>query len=513
MLLRDGQARASQVFPFSSWNSEDPEKLWAWMEAYEQRTGGRALAIPHNGNLSNGRMYAAQAFDGSAITKDYAERRQRWEPVQEIVQMKGASESHPKLSPSDEFLEYGIAGWELGNLTLGGKLTPEMMPTSYVRAGFMRGLEHEAKLGVNPFKSGIIGSSDAHNALPFVEEDNFFGKFPGQEPRADRWKDRRAPARAQAAQARYTWQYLAAGYAAVWATENTREAVFDAMTRRETYGTSGTRMTVRFFGGYDFTPDDAQSRYLAEVGYTKGVPMGGDLKPAPAGKAPTFLVAALKDPQGANLDRIQVIKGWLDASGTAQEKVYDVVWSGDRKPGKDGKLPPVGDTVDVARATYTNTIGAAELATVWKDPDFRPGQRAFYYARVIEIPTPRWTAYDQVRFGVKMSADVPDEAAGTRAGRRRSGIRRDLKSAAAPGGAYQTGSVIARSSIGRPRLKTSCQSLSLVTASESATGPSGVRPVSTRPVEYTGSSGARPTRSSMSATVKLSPAYSAWPNT
>ena len=193
----------------------------------------------------------------------------------------------------------------------------------------------------------------------------------------------------------------------MWATENTREAVFDAMKRRETYGTSGTRMTVRFFGGYDYTPDDAQSRYLAEVGYTKGVPMGGDLKPATGGKAPTFLVAALKDPQGANLDRIQIVKGWLDASGTAQEKVYDVVWSGDRKPGKDGRLPPVGDTVDVGRATYTNTIGAAELAAAWKDPDFKPGQRAFYYARVIEIPTPRWTAYDQARFGVKMSAEVP----------------------------------------------------------------------------------------------------------
>src|SRR5512137_1413283 len=327
VLLRDGQARASQVFPFSSWNSEDPEKLWAWMEAYEQRTCGRALAIPHNGNLSNGRMFAAQGFDGSAITKDYAERRQRFEPIQEIVQMKGASESHPKLSPSDEFLEYGIAGWELGNLTLHGKLTPAMMPTSFVRAGFMRGLEHEAKLGVNPFKSGIIGSSDAHNALPFVEEDNFFGKFPGQEPRADRWKDRSSTGEGEGGAARYTWQYLAAGYAAVWATENTREAVFDAMQRRETYGTSGTRMTVRFFGGYGFTPEDAQSHHLPEVGYTKGVPMGGDLKPAAGGNTPTFLVAALKDPQGANLDRIQVVKGWLDGSGTAQEKIYDVVWS------------------------------------------------------------------------------------------------------------------------------------------------------------------------------------------
>ena len=407
VLLRDGQARAGQVFPFSSWNSEDPQQLWSWMEGYEKRTGGRVLAIPHNGNLSSGRMYAAQAFDGKPLTRDYAERRQHWEPIQEIVQAKGASESNPAISPNDEFLEYGLAGWDLGNLTLGRKLTREMMPTSYVRAGFLRGLEQEAKLGVNPFKSGIVGSSDAHNSFPSVEEDNFFGKFPNQEPSADRWKQRSDTGEGGGGAARYTWQYLAAGYAAVWATENTREAIFDAMTRRETYGTSGTRMTVRFFGGYDFTPDDAKSRHLAEVGYTKGVPMGGELKPAASGKAPTFLIAASKDPQGGNLDRIQVVKGWLDAAGKAQEKVYDVVWAGDRKPGKDGKLPPVGDTVDVARATYTNTIGAAELAAVWKDPDFKPGQRSFYYARVIEIPTPRWTAYDQLRFGVKMSPEVP----------------------------------------------------------------------------------------------------------
>jgi hypothetical protein len=407
VLLRDGQDRASQVFPFTSWNSEDPEQLWAWMESYEKRTGGRALAIPHNGNLSNGRMFEAQRFDGTPLSKDYAERRQRWEPIQEIIQSKGASESHPKLSPSDEFLDHGIAGWELGNLTLSGsRLTREMMPTSYARGGLMRGLEHEQKLGINPFKFGFIGSSDAHNSLPFVEEDNFFGKFPGQEPSAARWKQKSSLSEGEG-DARITWQYLAAGYAAVWATENTREAVFDAMQRRETYGTSGTRLTVRFFGGYGFTPADAHSRYVADVGYAKGVPMGGDMKPAAPGTAPTFLVAALKDPQGANLDRIQVVKGWLDASGKAQEKVYDVVWAGDRKPGKDGKLPPVGDTVDVPRATFTNTIGAAELAAVWKDPDFQPSQRAFYYARVIEIPTPRWTAYDQMRFGVTMSDDVP----------------------------------------------------------------------------------------------------------
>ena len=407
VLLRDGRDRAVQVFPFTSWESQDPEKLWAWMDAYEKRTGGRVLAIPHNANLSNGRMFAAQTFDGKPLTRDYAERRQRWEPIQEIVQTKGASESHAMVSPNDEFLDYGIAGWDLGNLTLDGpRLSPEMMATGYVRTGLLRGLEHQQELGVNPFKFGVIGSSDVHHTLPFVEEDNFFGKFPGQEPSPERWKQRSSLGEG-GGDARFTWQYLAAGYAAVWARENTREAVFDALMRRETYGTSGTRMTVRFFGGYDFAADDAQSQNLVAAGYTRGVPMGGDLQPAAPGKAPTFLVAALKDPQGANLDRIQVVKGWLDAAGKAQEKVYDVVWAGSRKPGKDGKLPPVGDTVDVARATFTNTIGTAELAAVWKDPDFEPRQRAFYYARVIEIPTPRWTAYDQVRFGVKMSDEVP----------------------------------------------------------------------------------------------------------
>jgi len=407
VLLRDGQERAVQVFPFTSWESQDPEKLWAWMEAYEQRTGGRALAIPHNANLSNGRMFAAEAFDGSPLTRDYAERRRRWEPIQEIVQTKGASESHPMISPNDEFLEYGLAGWELGNLTLDGPpFSKDKMLNSYVRAGLMRGLEHEEKLGINPFKFGVIGSSDVHQALPFVEEDNFFGKFPGQEPSPDRWKQRSSLSEGDG-EARFTWQYLAAGYAAVWAKENTREAIFDALMRRETYGTSGTRMTVRLFGGYDYTTEDAESRYLVDVGYTKGVPMGGDLQAAPAGKAPAFLVSALKDPQGANLDRIQIVKGWLDASGTAQEKVYDVVWAGDRKLDQAGRPEPVGDTVDVEGATFTNTIGSAELAAVWKDPDFQPSQRAFYYARVIEIPTPRWTAYDQVRFGVQMSEEVP----------------------------------------------------------------------------------------------------------
>jgi hypothetical protein len=405
ILFRDAKDKADQVFPFSAWNSEDPEKLWAWMEQYEKKTGGKVLAIAHNANLSNGRMFELVDFAGKPLSKDYAERRARWEALQEIVQTKGASETHPLASPSDEFANFGTAGWEYGNLTLTDKpLSKEMMPTNYTRGGLLRGLEQEAKLGVNPFKFGVVGSTDVHNSLTAIDEDNFFGKMPIQEPSPDRWEH---VSKEGFGKTRYTWHYMAAGYAAVWATENTREAIWDAMKRRETYGTSGTRMTVRFFGGYDYSADDARSRYVAEAGYAKGVPMGGDLVAAPAGKAPTFLVAALKDSVGANLDRVQIVKGWVDAAGQAQEKIYDVAWAGDRKPGADGKLPPVGDTVDVERATWANTIGATELATVWTDPDFQPSQRAFYYARVIEIPTPRWTAYDQVRFGVKMSPEVP----------------------------------------------------------------------------------------------------------
>jgi hypothetical protein len=412
ILFRDGKAKADQVFPFSSWNSEDPEKLWAWMASYEKKTGGKLLAIPHNANLSNGRMFELTTFTGGPLTREYAQQRQRWEPLQEIIQTKGTSESHPLIAPADEFLDMGIAGWEYGNLTLeDSPLTKAMMPTTYLREGLKRGLEQQDKLGVNPFKFGVVGSSDIHNSLSFMEEDNYFGKMVIQEPSPERWEHKSKvsswDAKLGPLRTRYTWQYNAAGYAAVWATENTREALWDAMMRKEVYGTSGTRMIVRFFGGYEFTTADAGSRMPAEAGYAKGVPMGGDLKAAPAGKAPTFLVAALKDPVGANLDRIQIIKAWIDASGKAQEKVYDVVWSGNRKPGKNGKLPPVGDTVDVATATWTNTIGAPELSTVWKDPDFKANQRALYYARVIEIPTPRWTAYDQVRFGVKMGKEVP----------------------------------------------------------------------------------------------------------
>ncbi|MGL6221995.1 MAG: DUF3604 domain-containing protein [Steroidobacteraceae bacterium] len=409
VLFRDGKDKADQVFPFSAWQSEDPEKLWAWMADYEKKTGGRLLAIAHNANLSNGRMFESTDYSGQPLTRDYAERRARWDVLQEIVQTKGNSETHPGLSPNDEFAgDLGIAGWEYGNLTLTDKpLSRDMMPTNYLRAGLMRGLEQEAKLGVNGFKFGIVGSTDVHNSLAAIEEDNYFGKMPYQEPSPTRWEH---ASKEGFGKARYTWHYLAAGYAAVWATANTREALWDAMQRKEVYGTSGTRMTVRFFGGWSYQPTDAHSHDIAGVGYARGVPMGGDLSKAPAGKSPTFLVAAARDPLSGNLDRIQIVKGWLGKDGKAQERVYDVAWgdAGKRKPdAKTGKLPAVGNTVDVATATWANTIGDPELSAVWKDPDFDPGVRAFYYARVIEIPTPRWTDYDTVRFKLRMSPDVP----------------------------------------------------------------------------------------------------------
>jgi hypothetical protein len=281
-----------------------------------------------------------------------------------------------------------------------------MLQYEYARQALKNGLAWEDELGANPFKFGMVGGTDAHTSLIAIEEDNFFGKAVHMEP---------SPHRIEHAVYQFGditvmgWEQMAAGYAAVWATENTRTAIFDAMKRRETYATTGSRMVVRFWGGWDFTASDANSRLPANAGYSKGVPMGGDLHNAPAGKAPTFLVAALKDPLGGNLDRIQIVKGWLDAAGETQEKVYDVVWgdSDRRRPGADGKLPPVGDTVDAASATWTNTIGDPELIAVWEDPDFDPGQRAFYYARVIEIPTPRWTAYDTKRYGLEVDPDIP----------------------------------------------------------------------------------------------------------
>lgn len=402
VVFRDDATKALQVEPYTTMKplgSDNPADLWKWMAAFEQKTGGDVLAIAHNGNLSNGEMFPMVEAFGKKIDRAYADERAKWERLYEVTQTKGTGEAHPFLSPNDEFADYEL--WDKGNLDGSVAKKKEMLQYEYARRALQNGLLLEQKLGVNPYKFGMIGSTDAHTGLVAVEEESFFGKTAPQEPSPERLT-KTFVAEPKTGVKIMDWEVGASGYAAVWATENTREALFDAMERRETYATTGTRMVVRFFGGWDFVPKDAHDRMPARIGYGKGVPMGGDLAKAPAGKAPTFLVAALKDPIGANLDRIQVVKGWVDAKGEVQEKVYDVAWSGDRKPDpKTGKVPSVGSTVDVENATWTNSIGAPELIAVWKDPAFDPALRAFYYLRVLEIPTPRWTAYDAKRFGNK----------------------------------------------------------------------------------------------------------------
>ncbi len=402
VVFRGNGTQAGLVEPFTTLKplgSDNPEDLWKWMTMAEQKTGSDVLAIPHNGNLSNGIMFPVVEAFGKKLDRTYAETRAKREPLYEMTQTKGTGEAHPFLSPNDELAAFEL--WDKGNLDGTVAKTKDMLEYEYARSALKSGLKLEQQFGANPYKFGMIGSSDAHTGLTAMEEDNFFGKTAPQEPSPERLT-KTFMANKKTGVTIMDWEVGASGWAAVWAKENTREAIFDAMQRRETYATTGTRMIVRFFGGFDFEANDAYDRMPGRVGYAKGVPMGGDLSKAPAGRAPTFLVGALRDPIGANLDRVQIVKGWMDARGELMEKVYDVAWSGSRKPDpKTGKLPPVGDTVDVVKATYTNTIGAAELVTVWKDPAFDPAQRAFYYVRVIEIPTPRWTAYDAARFGTK----------------------------------------------------------------------------------------------------------------
>ena len=399
VMFRDGKSRTDQVLPYDPGQGDTPvSQLWDYMDNYEKRTGGKVLAIPHNSNLSNGLMFELVGPGGGPMTAEYARRRAAHEPVVEITQIKGDSEAHPFLSPNDEFAGYGIAGWDLGNLTMQSAKKPQDFAGEYIREALKRGLAIEAKTGVNPYKFGVIGSTDSHTGLATADENNFFGKHSGGEPDATRASEAQ---NLGTREGRFGWHYLAGGYAAVWATANTRAAIFDAMMRKEIYATTGPRMTVRFFGGWDFKPEDLAGNWVM-AGYKRGVPMGADLKPGQG--RPTFLVSALKDPMGANLDRVQVVKGWVDASGQMQEKVFDVVW-GDadtRQRGANGKVPAVGDTVNITKASYSNSIGDPELQTVWSDPEFNSNQKAFYYLRVLEIPTPRWVLFDAIRYGAKL---------------------------------------------------------------------------------------------------------------
>jgi hypothetical protein len=406
VIYRDGGEKASQTVPYTTYppqGSNNPRDLWKWLTNYEAKTGGDVLAIAHNGNLANGIMFPLEAqWNGTALDEDYVTQRAMWEPLYEVTQIKGDGEAHPFLSPDDEFADYET--WAVGNLDVSQAKTDDMLAGEYAREALKRGLAIEAKLGTNPYKFGMIGSTDSHTSLATAQEDNFFGKHSGYEPSPTRMDH---PFMETESGTIYSWQQVASGLAAVWAEENTREAIFDAMARKEVYATTGSRMGVRFFGGWDFVPEDLASRSPAFAGYGKGVPMGGDLPARKGDGAPTFMVYALRDPIGANLDRIQIVKGWLGADGITQEKVYDVAWSGGRKPDANGKLPPVGSTVDVAKASFTNTIGSPELAALWTDPDFDPAQKAFYYARVIEIPTPRWSTYDAFRFGIPLPEGAP----------------------------------------------------------------------------------------------------------
>jgi hypothetical protein len=408
VVFRDGPDKTKQVIPFSEFDGTNVEDLWKYLADYEKKTGGRVMAIPHNSNLSCGQMFAPKTMTDKPITKEYAALRARFEPVVEASQSKGDSETTPQLSPGDPFANF--ERWNKGNIFGMIATTPAMLPFNYCRSALKLGLEHQAKLGVNPFKFGFIGGSDSHISLCTTRAENYFGVGTIAEPKPERWKEFFLKSPVSPKLNTYMWEMAPGGLGGVWAKENTREAIWEAIYRREVYCTSGTRPTVRVFGGWDFTAKDLGNPDFVWVaqGYGRGVPMGGDLKQRPNGKAPTFMVKALCDPDGAYLDRVQIIKGWLDSKGKTHEKVIDVAWSGDRKRDPTtGLVPSVGSTVDIKNAAWTNTIGAPLLTGFWQDGDFDPALHAFYYVRVIEIPTPRWTAYDAKRFGFTMDEQVP----------------------------------------------------------------------------------------------------------
>lgn len=404
VMFRDDAERVEDLVPLSNFDTSDPEELWDWMEAYEADTGGRVMAFAHNGNLSNGTMFDEVRQNGEPIDKAYAERRMRWEPLYEVTQIKGDGETHPLIAPNDEFADY--YRWDKGNFGTVLK-TPDMLPREYAREALARGLQIEAELGANPFKFGLIGSTDSHTSLATAREDNYFGKAaigePGTDDRINEYII--GPDFLNEEITIRHYETTAAGLAAAWSRENTREAIWDAFKRKEVYATTGPRMTVRVFAGWDFEPEEVHRPDFAAEGYARGVPMGADLFAGPDGGTPSLMIRALRDPDGANLDRVQVVKGWTDATGEPQTRVFDASWSGDRAPDADGKLPVVGSTVE--GADYTNTIGAAALAAHWTDPGFDATQRAYYYVRVLEIPTPSWLAYDEAFYG---DLDLPDDA-------------------------------------------------------------------------------------------------------
>ena len=405
VMFADGAEKTGQIVPYSMFDSDDPEGLWKFLAAYEANTGGRAISPAHNGNVSNGLMFSDKTFKGEPMTRAYAEARMRFEPLYEVTQIKGDGETHPLLSPDDEFADY--ENWDVTNLSGTAPKKPSMLKNEYARSALKIGLKLGKELGVNPFKFGVFGASDTHTALATTREENYFGKYQKTEPSPNRHNNEVIPADNPKLRI-YTSQEVASGLMAVWARQNTRREIFDSMKRKEVYATTGTRLRVRVFAGWNFEPHEVTRPDFIAQGYRRGVPMGGDLREAPSGKAPSFMIRALRDPDGANLDRIQIVKGWLDAKGETHERIYDVAVSDGRKIGADGRAKaPVGSTVDIDKATYTNTIGNAVMAAHWSDPDFDPNVSAFYYVRVLEIPTPRWTTYDAAFFGIERPKNVP----------------------------------------------------------------------------------------------------------
>ncbi len=400
VIYRDDGDKTLGHLPFTLEDSPDPEDLWKNMAMYEENTGGQVLAIPHNGNLSNGMMFAETRINGEAVTETYAKERIKWEPLYEATQIKGDGEAHPYLSPNDEFADF--ENWDKTNLDYSQLKTNDMLQYEYTRSALKNGIKYQNQIGVNPFKFGLIGSTDSHTSLTTADDNNFFGKASNVEPSKERSLH---PFMQSPKGTIYTYETLASGYAGVWAKSNTRKDIFDAMARKETYATTGPRIKLRFFGGWNFTEADMNDNYV-QTGYDKGVPMGGDLINGNS-KAPSFMILAMMDPESGSLDRIQVVKGWVNADGSLGEKVYDVAWSGDRKMNENGKVPLVGNTVNLEDGTWSNDIGAVELSKVWTDPNFDPTQEAFYYVRVIEIPTPRWTLYDKLRYGAELGPEIP----------------------------------------------------------------------------------------------------------
>ncbi len=403
VIYRDDAETAQSLLPLSPKESSDPRALWDFLQQYEDTSGGKVLAIAHNGNISNGLMFPTAELEfGGQMDSDYAERRARWEPVYEVTQIKGDGEAHPLLSPDDRFADY--ESWDLGDFA-GVPKTDQMIPFEYAREALKNGLALDSAYGANPYKFGMIGSTDSHTSLATAAEDNFYGKHSaGMEPQPDRWKD------ALGGRGEFTvpgFMMAASGYAAVWATENTREGIWDAIQRKEVYATTGSRMTVRFFGGWDFTQDDLHASNMSDIGYNKGVPMGATLLQSRS-DAPVFMLQTAKDPNGANLDRLQVIKGWEDAEGAVHEKVFNVAWSNPELRSMDdsGDVADIPSTVDEAKATYSHKYGAAELTALWQDPEFSAEQKAFYYVRALEVPSPRWTSYDTAQFDVEMAPYV-----------------------------------------------------------------------------------------------------------